>query len=359
MDFYGYEFARGSDLQHYGLKGMHWGTRRWQNLDGTFNAAGKQRYFSRGTGEDYHPIGRSSSGRQNSGTSKSSSNSEGTKRSFGKEKAKKIAKGIAIGAAVVGGTVLVAYGAKHLKDAGVLDKLPEGKIIAEKIGNTMGTVTTKSIQATGKAAQRVSDFAKSDKAAEIGNAVGKATTKTLQTTGKAAKKAYDVATSEQAKQTYKNVAKTVSETAKKAYTAATSEQAKESYKKAAQATGQVAKKAYKAATSEQTKNAVKKTATATKNGVKTAAAITKSTVEVAKLASQHPEETKAAVDYTKQLLQNMQGISAANARNSQAVSRSNATEQYNARALARQYRRDHPNTKLSDREIARNMGYGI
>ena len=98
---------------------------------------------------------------------------------------------------------------------------------------------------------------------------------------------------------------------------------------------------------------------ATKNGVKTAAAITKSTVEVAKLASQHPEETKAAVDYTAQLLKNMQGITASNARNSQTVSRSNATGQYNAQALARQYRRDHPNTKLSDRDIARNMGYGL
>lgn len=359
MDFYGYEFVRESDLRHYGLKGMHWGTRRWQNPDGTFNAAGKQRYFGRGTGEDYHPVGRSSSGGQSSGASRSSGNLGGAKRSFDGGKAKKIAKGVAIGAAVVGGTVLVAYGAKHLKDTGVLDKLPEGKIVAERIGNTMGAVTTKSIQATGKAAQRISDFAKSDKAAEIGNAVGKATTKTLQTTGKAAKKVYDIATSEQAKQAYKNVAKTAGETAKKAYKAATSEQAKEGYKKAAQVTGQVAKKAYKAATSEQTKNAVKKTATATKNGVKTAASITKSTIEVAKLASQHPQETKAAVDYTKQLLQNMQGISAANARNGQAVSKSNATEQYNAQTLARQYRRDHPNTKLSNREIVRNMGYGL
>ena len=125
MDFYGYEFVRESDLQHYGLKGMHWGTRRWQNPDGTFNSAGYQRYFGRGTGEDYHPVGRSSSGRQRSSTPRTSSNSEGTSRSFDKEKAKKIAKGVAIGAAVVGGTVLVAYGAKHLKDTDVLGKMRE------------------------------------------------------------------------------------------------------------------------------------------------------------------------------------------------------------------------------------------
>ena len=64
MNYYGYEFIRETDLRHYGLKGMHWGTRRWQNPDGTFNSAGKQRYFSRGTGEDYRPVSKSSSGRR-------------------------------------------------------------------------------------------------------------------------------------------------------------------------------------------------------------------------------------------------------------------------------------------------------
>ena len=36
-----------SYLQHWGLKGMHWGHRRWQNEDGTFNEAGKIRYFGK------------------------------------------------------------------------------------------------------------------------------------------------------------------------------------------------------------------------------------------------------------------------------------------------------------------------
>ena len=49
-------------LCHYGLKGMKWGVRRWQNSDGSFNAAGKARYFSRGGGENYHKIGRRNSG---------------------------------------------------------------------------------------------------------------------------------------------------------------------------------------------------------------------------------------------------------------------------------------------------------
>lgn len=34
-----------SELYHFGVKGMHWGVRRYQNEDGTYNEAGKKRYF--------------------------------------------------------------------------------------------------------------------------------------------------------------------------------------------------------------------------------------------------------------------------------------------------------------------------
>ena len=34
-----------SELYHHGIKGQKWGVRRWQNEDGTFNDAGKKRYF--------------------------------------------------------------------------------------------------------------------------------------------------------------------------------------------------------------------------------------------------------------------------------------------------------------------------
>ena len=380
MDYYGYVFIRESDLKHYGLKGMHWGTRRWQNADGTFNAAGKQRYFSRGTGEDYHPVGRSSGG----GGSKASgsppaSNGNGptSQKSFDKEKAKKIAKGVAIGAAVVGGTVLVAYGAKTLKDQDVIGKMRAGKLAnakaleqykTEKLQIKLEGKEMRESLKTGFQESVASTKTEGSKslAENVGDAVGKATTKGIQATSNAAKKAYEAATSEQAKQAYKNAAKAVGETAKKAYQTATSEKAVEGYKKAAQATGAAAKKAYQAATSEQAKQAYKtagktvtKAAQGTKTAVKTAASITKSTIEVAKIASQHPQETKVAMDYTAQMLRNLQGMSVANARNSQAVARSNATEQYNAQALARQYRQEHPNTKLSTSQIVRNMGYGM
>lgn len=44
MNYYGYEFVRESDLTHHGILGQKWGVRRFQNDDGTWTAAGKERY---------------------------------------------------------------------------------------------------------------------------------------------------------------------------------------------------------------------------------------------------------------------------------------------------------------------------
>lgn len=47
------EYYRKNELYHHGIKGMKWGQRRWQNSDGTFNEAGKARYF--GANSDHRP----------------------------------------------------------------------------------------------------------------------------------------------------------------------------------------------------------------------------------------------------------------------------------------------------------------
>lgn len=124
-------------LCHYGLKGMKWGTRRWQFQDGRFNDAGKARYF-----------GQSSSHRPDSvrklqgDPPKSNRSSSPDGRSFDKEKAKKIAKGVAIGTAVVGGTVLAVYGAKKINDLGGVSKIAQNAVAkhrAVKIENLKAT----------------------------------------------------------------------------------------------------------------------------------------------------------------------------------------------------------------------------
>ena len=92
-----------SELYHHGIKGQKWGVRRWQNSDGTFNAAGKERYFGNGAGENNKPV--------SSRKSNSSSVEKEHKGLTDKQK-----KALKIGAAVAG-TALVAYGAYKLNQA--------------------------------------------------------------------------------------------------------------------------------------------------------------------------------------------------------------------------------------------------
>ena len=110
------------ELYHYGLKGMKWGQRRWQYDDGRFNDAGKERYFGQKSShrpDSVRVLQGDSPKQKSSGSSKPGTGTVRTEpKEFDKEKAKKIAKNVAIGAAVVGGTVLVAYGGYKLHEAG-------------------------------------------------------------------------------------------------------------------------------------------------------------------------------------------------------------------------------------------------
>lgn len=111
-----------SVMYHHGIKGQKWGIRRFQNPDGTWTSAGKERY----------------------------SDSDGKSRDA-KEKAptgntkKKVAIGVATGAAIVAGTVLTAYlvkkyGAKNVSD--IADKASAGKEVFQDILKTTSVATT-------------------------------------------------------------------------------------------------------------------------------------------------------------------------------------------------------------------------
>ena len=83
-------------LYHHGILGQKWGIRRYQNEDGTWTAAGKQRY-----GDDDSDSGKSS--KKLSGVSSNDKDSNSKSKS---ERVKTIAK---IGA-IAAGTALAAYG---------------------------------------------------------------------------------------------------------------------------------------------------------------------------------------------------------------------------------------------------------
>lgn len=100
-------------LCHYGTKGMKWGVRRYQNTDGTLTAAGKKRYS-----DDDQNEARSDTG-------------------------KKIAKGLAVGAAVG----LAAYAMYNPKSR---------KLILDMAGKTMDQVK----KTTAAAAPVVKDYLK-------------------------------------------------------------------------------------------------------------------------------------------------------------------------------------------------------
>lgn len=99
-------------LRHYGVKGQRWGVRRYQNLDGTWTHAGKKRYGD------------------------SDNDSAGGEKKTASTTKKKVAIGVATGAAIVAGTVLTAYlvkkyGAKNISDIG--DKASAGKEVFQDI----------------------------------------------------------------------------------------------------------------------------------------------------------------------------------------------------------------------------------
>ena len=108
-------------LSHHGIKGQKWGTRRYQNSDGSLTAEGRAHY---GYGE----------GRKSSSGSGSSS---GKKKSGDHKKLKTALK---VGA-VVAGSALAAYGgyklSQHIKGKAMDDVLEKGRNRFESLVDEM------------------------------------------------------------------------------------------------------------------------------------------------------------------------------------------------------------------------------
>ena len=103
---------RSDYLAHYGIKGMKWGVRRFQNKNGSYTAAGLKRRGGGGAGGSR----RSASGRARSG---SGTNAEARKA--------RMKKALMIGAGLAG-TAALAYGIKSGKLKGAASALKNSKL---------------------------------------------------------------------------------------------------------------------------------------------------------------------------------------------------------------------------------------
>lgn len=94
----------GSELSHHGILGMKWGIRRYQNKDGSLTNAGKRHVKE---------------------------NESQTDKDARRERNKKIAKRVAIGAAIVGGTILAVQMKRKLSLVGIKELLAAEKMLAK------------------------------------------------------------------------------------------------------------------------------------------------------------------------------------------------------------------------------------
>lgn len=131
-------YAYTDELCHFGIKGMKWGVRRFQNEDGSYTAAGKQRRTSdKGRSHDK----------------------------------KATAKKVVIGAAVTTGVLLAAYGGYKLSNSVVSKKLASETIKKMALQEAEQTAN-KRVDAYNKSNERLGIQVGYDLAGEILKAYG-------------------------------------------------------------------------------------------------------------------------------------------------------------------------------------------
>ena len=126
-----------NELYHFGVKGMHWGVRRYQNRDGSYTAQGRGRYAT-------------SSGRRSSSGSRTSGSSSDRRARI--KKAAKIGAGVAAAG-------LAAYGGYRLAKSGRLrglKALPNNRL-ALPGPTSKKSAASRVRSAASKAASKVSD----------------------------------------------------------------------------------------------------------------------------------------------------------------------------------------------------------
>lgn len=127
MQQYYYICPTNKDLQHHGIMGMRWGVRRYQNEDGSYTSAGRDRYGIEGTRKKSKHREALESKYKEKGLSQKDAESAADKRI-------KIEKGIAVGVGVAALAVASYVTYKHIGNEYI------GKTI--KQGTTLQTLTS-------------------------------------------------------------------------------------------------------------------------------------------------------------------------------------------------------------------------
>lgn len=107
-----WQYNHDPQLYHFGVKGMKWGVRRYQNKDGSLTSAGKKKYKANKTDETF--FGKKGAQRIADRRNRGDSRQTAVGKEFGRQVSTRLA---------IGGSVAVAYaltngGGKRLVDLG-------------------------------------------------------------------------------------------------------------------------------------------------------------------------------------------------------------------------------------------------